>query len=316
MKEREATMSLRNIPSLGSLSPQRSCAAAVACLFILWSPGPAHAQDGWYLGMEMGLAVAPQASLSASDNDWSTKCDLLNNPNQVEVDGGCDTVPPRAMWGNEIDGGSGMLAALTFGYRAGRFRFEGEYAHRTATYGDASPVRIGDEITRAKADQELEAVDSRIDGLLGHSFFANVTFDIAPNAGYTPWVGLGAGMSSVSVDYFNRWKRNDNPDLISTFEDPAMKARIAGTTTIAGGRRSDTTISYQALAGLDRRLSERVTLGIKFRWTILGEFEDSAEYIQLRSHESSVGRGERIVYDLVLNDLSAAVVTLNLRYAF
>ena len=74
--------------------------------------------------------------------------------------------------------------------------------HRTATYGDPTPLRIGDVVTLEKADRELEAVESRID----------------------------------------------------TFDDPAMKARV--------------------------------------------------------------GRGERIVYRVVTDDLSAFGATLSLKYGF
>lgn len=279
-------------------------------------PNSAAGQGGWYIGMDLGPSLVPQAALSAMDNDWSTKCDLINNPNQIEAGGECSVQPPPAMWENEVDGGTGILASLALGYGWRSLRVEAEYFHRTATYGDATPVRIGDVITQGKADQELEAVDSRIDGLIGHNFFANAYLDIGSGPDYAPYVGLGAGLAAISVDYFNRWKRNDDPNLIATFDDPAMKARIAGTTSIAGGRRSDVVFGYQVLAGVDRRLSEVVTLGVKLRWTMLAEFKDEDEYIQLRSHESSVGRGERIVTQLAANDLSALGATLSLRYAF
>ena len=280
-------------------------------------PGSALGQGRWYISMDLGPSLVPQASLFADDNDWSTKCDLLNNPAQVETTAGeCATQPPPAMWENDVNGGTGALASLALGYRWRPFRVEAEYFHRTATYGAATPVRIGDAIILAKADQELEAVESRIDGLIGHNLFANAYLEIAPGRAYVPYLGLGAGFASVSADYFNRWKRNDDPDLIATFDDPAMKARIAGTTTIAGRRKSDAVFAYQALAGIDRRLNDDVTLGIKLRWTMLSEFADEDEYIQLRSHESSVGRGERIVYRLTAEDLSAFAATLNLRYAF
>ena len=62
-----------------------------------------------------------------------------------------------------MNGETGALASLALGYRWRPFRIEAEYFHRSATYGDAAPVRIGDAITQAKADQELEAVESRID---------------------------------------------------------------------------------------------------------------------------------------------------------
>ena len=289
-------------------------AVSTVCLVV---PGFVAGQEGrWYIGMDLGPSLVPQATLAAQDNDWSTKCDLINNPGQIETGGECSTQPPPAMWENEVGGGSGTLASLALGYGWRRVRVEAEYFHRTATYGEGTPVRIGDLVTLAKADQELEAVESRIDGLIGHGFFANAYLDIGPGSDYTPYLGLGTGIAAVSVDYFNRWKRNDDPDLIATFDDPAMKARIAGTTTVAGGRKADIVLGYQALAGVDRRLSEAATLGIKLRWTMLAEFEDDDEYIQLRSHESSVGRGERIVYRVAVNRLSAFGAALSLRYAF
>ena len=57
-----------------------------------------------------------------------------------------------------------------------------------------------------------------------------------------------------------------------------------------------------------------MTLGIKLRWTMLAEFEDEDEYIQLRSHESSLGRGEAVVYRLAAADLSAFGAVLSVRY--
>ncbi|MDE2772777.1 MAG: hypothetical protein OXI46_03595 [Gemmatimonadota bacterium] len=277
-------------------------------------PGSVTGQGRWYVAMDLGPSLVPEAALAAQDNDWSTKCDLISNPGRIETDNTCSVQPPPAMWENEVAGGTGVSAALAFGYGWRSLRFEGEYLHRTATYGEGTPVRIGDVVTLAKADQELEAVDSRIDGLIGHHFFANAYVDLSPGSNYSPYLGLGAGLAAVSLDYFNRWKRNDDPDLIATFDDSAMKARIAGTTSIAAGRKSDVVFGYQALAGVDRRLGESVTLGIKLRWTMLAEFGDEDEYIQLRSHESSVGRGEAIVYRLAAADLSAFGAAFSLRY--
>ncbi|MDE2655467.1 MAG: hypothetical protein OXI71_16845 [Gemmatimonadota bacterium] len=277
---------------------------------------PAVGQQGWYIGMDIGPSLVPEAGLFVSDNDWSTKCDLINNPGQIETNGGCTTQPPRAEWGNEVAGGMGTLGGVAIGYRASWFRVEAEYFHRTATYGDPTPVRIGDLVTLEKADQELEEVESRINGLIGHGLFANAYAEMAIASDYAAYAGVGAGITAVSMDYFNRWKRNDDPSRIDTFDDPAMKARIAGTTTIGTGRKSDLVFGYQALAGLDRALSESVSVGIKLRWTMLAEFVDEAEYVQLRSHESSVGRGERIVYRVVTDDLSAFGVTLSLKYGF
>lgn len=194
-------------------------ALSLACAVCFAFPSPAAGQHGWYIGMDLGPSLVPQASLSAKDNDWSTKCDLISNPNRIETGGECSVQPPPAMWENEVNGGIGILAGLALGYGWRSLRFEAEYFHRTAMYGDATPVRIGDVITLGKADQELEAVDSRIDGLIGHNLFANAYLDIASGLDYAPYVGLGVGLAAISVDYFNRWKRNDDPSLIATFND-------------------------------------------------------------------------------------------------
>lgn len=287
--------------------------ALVPALALLTSlPQPAGAQ--WYLGVDLGASLARRASLSTTDNDWSTRCDLLSNPAQIETDGQCGVQPPNAMWENEVDGAAGTRMALSLGYRLGRVRIEAEYSQRTNGYGEATPVRIGDVVTLGKADQELEEVDNWIDGLIAHGVFANAYVDLASGSDWTPYVGLGAGLASVSMEYFSRWKRNDDPALITTFVDPAMRARIAGTTSIAAGRKSDIVVGWQALAGIDRRLSEALTLGLKARWTVLGEFRDEDEYVQVRSHESTVGRGERLLHWFVADDLSAFEVGISLRF--
>ena len=45
--------------------------------------------------------------------------------------------------------------------------------------------------------------------------------------------GAGAGMALTKLDYYTRRKRNDDPDRITTCDDPLMRARIAGTTSIS-----------------------------------------------------------------------------------
>ena len=35
----------------------------------------------------------------------------------------------------------------------------------------------------------------------------------------------------MSIDYFSLWKRNDDPALISTFADPALRAKLAADAT-------------------------------------------------------------------------------------
>ena len=146
----------------------------------------------------------------------------------------------------------------------------------------------------------------------------NAYYDFGPaSASWTPYVGAGFGMERASLDYASVWKRNDDPERISTFADPLLRAGIAGATTIGDARLTDVVAGYQLLAGLDYRLREAVTLGVKLRWVDFGEFaSEPLPWDQLRSHESSVGRGETILYQMTTDDSRFWGLSLSLKYRF
>ena len=76
-------------------------------------------------------------------------------------------------------------------------------------------------------------------------------------------------------------------------------------------------VGYQVLGGADYHLSDPVTLGLTFRWVDFGAFESApTEWNQLRSHDSSVGRSERIVYRVATDDSKFWGLSLNLKYQF
>lgn len=74
------------------------------------------AQTGVYLQTDMGATMAPQLAVDGSDNDWSTKCDLIINPLGLETGSECDTAPPCTSWSNEFDGTAGVSAGVALGY--------------------------------------------------------------------------------------------------------------------------------------------------------------------------------------------------------
>ena len=203
-------------------------------------PGQLLAQDGLYVGTDLGVAIAPSMDVTGSDNDWGTKCDRVINPLELEVGNDCDVHPPPSEWSNEFSGGIGILTGTALGYDWGKLRAEFEYFYRTTTYNDRTDrVRIGDEVTLGKVDQELETVEVGMDDILSHNLFGNLYYDFTSKSRFTPYVGIGVGVAPVSMDYSSRWKRNDNPDYITTFMDRALNAKIAGTTTIGTAKLSD-----------------------------------------------------------------------------
>ena len=247
---------------------RRLLLSAAAAAPLGWA-GPARAQDGPYVQMDLGVAAAPGLDFTGADNDWATKCDLVINPSLVEVTSECDAAPAPATWSNAFGGGTGIRAGAAFGYRLGAVRIEGEYFQRVTVFDERSDVTITDVVTLGKQDQEIASAVGGLDDLRSHAFFANAYYDFTPaGSSWTPYVG--AGMERASI--FTHWTRNDDPNRIATFADPALRAKLAGTTTIGSNSLTDSMAGYQVLAGVDRRLGAAATLGLKFRWAGFGAF--------------------------------------------
>ena len=293
-------------------------ATITLCLLVASITDRAAAQDGWYLRTNLGFTVAPGLTLDARDNDWGTKCDKLSNPGLAETGADdCLTAPPPAQWTHEVGRGNGVQSVLALGYSWNDLRFEGEYLYRTTSYKPGEGAsQIIDVVTQEKQQQELETLEGGLEDLMAHSFFANAYYDFHSDSPFTPYLGIGVGVARTSLDYYGRFQRNDDPDAISTFEDPLLKARLAGTTTVGRHKMNDLLTAYQAVVGVDYALSDKVGIGAKFRWSKFSEFDDEKPWTQLRSHESSVGRGFDVMYGVSTSDLMMIGASLNMKYSF
>ena len=281
----------------------RRCLPSVLALMLFLLPGRARAQDGWYMGMHMGAVAAPGLEVKTGGlDDWSSadvssvRCDLTLNPDRVQVaPGACSDVPQP--WGpleESFGGGVGILAGMALGYRMRSFRVEGEYVYRSAAHDDTAVPHdpaTGYDPTR---DQAFDMVQDAVDDVMSHSAFANLYYHFRSGSNAVPYLGMGVGLSDVSVEYRTLWHRTKTVGNILIF-DPAgergeeMNRRLLGTNTIDRARLSDSLLGYQAVAGLDYEVGGRVTLGFKLRWVGFGEFDDESEYDHLRGHASVAG---------------------------
>ncbi|MCY4544154.1 MAG: outer membrane beta-barrel protein [Gemmatimonadetes bacterium] len=293
-------------------------ATITLCLLVAAITGRVAAQDGWYLRTNLGFAVAPGLTIDARDNDWGTKCDKLSNPGLAETGpNDCLSAPPPAQWTHEVGRGSGVQSVLALGFSWNDLRFEGEYLYRTSTHKqDEGELQVLDVVTQEKQQQELETLEGGLEDLMAHSFFVNAYYDFRSDSPFTPYVGIGVGVARTSLDYYGRFQRNDDPAAISTFEDPLLKARLAGTTTVGRHKMNDLLAAYQAVAGVDYALSDKVGIGARFRWSKFSEFDDEKPWTQLRSHASSVGRGFDVMYGVSTSGLMMIGASLNMKYSF
>ena len=284
---------------------------------LLFPSGQVWAKDGFYLGMDLGIAVAPEMNIESWDTDVGTPCDGYIDPDASPcTQYNRDTFA----WLQQFDGGTGVLAGASLGYRMGSFRAEAEYFYRGTTYDSLDnrfETRPPGSIQGGK-EKELRTSEAGVDDVLSHNFFANLYYDYRSDSKFTPYVGVGVGFARVSLDFYNRWTRHYNPDIIGTFADnDQLRQTLAGTTTIGRAKLSDTLFGYQVLAGVDYQVSDPVSIGLKFRWADFGEFEDGRAWDQLRSHDSFVREGgAQVRYGVVTDDIQFWGVSLNMKYQF
>ena len=304
------------------------------------SSGPVLAQDGWYMGMDLGAAVAPGMDVKTGGlDDWvssadaahsAIRCDKTINPDGFQVEeGACGNAP--STWGpmdESFDGGRGILAGLALGYRIGNFRAEGEYFYRSATH-DSTGVPY-DSATNYDpgTDPGFQTVMDGVDDVLSHNVFANLYYDFRSDSKFTPSLGIGVGFAKVSLAYRTFWRRTNDPENITVFDTEgvtggelakaqALNREIAGTITADRAKLSDLLLGYQAVAGLDYQVSDPVTIGLKFRWASFGEFDDESAYDSLRDHASVAGNPPvPVTYYVKTDDIQFWGISLNMKYHF
>lgn len=78
-------------------------------MVLLAFPGQVVAKDGWYMGMDLGVAIVPSMDVTGRDNDLGTVGDRIVNPDDL----GLSSSEREREWGegdlwtNEVDGGAG-----------------------------------------------------------------------------------------------------------------------------------------------------------------------------------------------------------------
>ena len=292
--------------------------------------GHAWAKDGLYLGMDLGVAVAPDMDVQTGGlDDWAdpttgasgSQCDLTINPQGLHVPGGVDSCGDPRAWGpmdESFDGGSGILAGLSVGYRLGNFRAEGEYFYRNTNSESTDVPSQGD--WRPTQATGYDHVQDAVDDVLSHNFFANLYYDYHSDSKFTPYVGIGIGLAQVSVAYRTLWQRSSNLENINVFPKPEgdeLNQKFVNLLTYDQAKMSDTLFGYQVLVGVDYQVSEPVSIGLKFRYADFGEFEDESAYTKLRGHASVAGNPPRpVTYYIRTDDIQFWGVSLNLKYQF
>ena len=157
---------------------------------------PQEGRDGFYAGLQLGVAFPTAVQSARRYVSHPTRCDVLLYPPSVSPpvdDPACSDNMPRVV-SNEFDPGAGPVGGFMVGYATGRVRFEVEYLN--ASLGSAeSPIGTSTVLQTKTSEWSTEHPPSEWMGEYKiHQVFANVYYDFLNDSRWTPFAGAGLGL--------------------------------------------------------------------------------------------------------------------------
>ena len=252
-------------------SLKKLCAVVVASglCAVLGAAGASDAQEakptGWYLGASVGLNKTSGVEQAGHNRD--NIC--YPEDDCSHLSGGA---PEGYRWYYDLDADDGAALEIAIGRTFGAFRLELALAQRKndveqkftdITYLDGSRI-----MARPVSNYQSRA-EAHIDDLTTRTLSLNAYYDFSiAGSRFTPYLGAGLGVSFVELSgvYFEAWY---------SCKDPATDCDMPEQ---YNGRQNedltDTVLSTHIHAGLDYRVSERVLLGLKLTYSVVGDMED------------------------------------------
>lgn len=172
------------------------------------------------------------------------------------------------------------LAGLTVGYDLGALRLEAEMLGRVSEEGRQGPdhAGFGRGFGRGhfgRGHRGIGGLDALFGGLgagIGGletetgQLFLNLYYDFETGSRVTPWVGVGGGWATTEVEY----------DIVAPGLFWLLAAEEIGFPGLAFASQgfefegTDSVPGVQVLMGADVRLTDRLSLGVKVRWSRFG----------------------------------------------
>ena len=311
--------------------PVRTTILVAALILACGAPIGAQDTDGFYLSIATGLTSAFGADVTAFGANHPTRCDrlLYSDPASAPTDAACTAPLTRSRQGAyAFDRNSGTAQALALGYATGSLRFEGELLFREQR-GAATPFEAGADVSLIGKDTEWSALsppNADIYSFRSWQVFANAFYAFRSSSGWTPYLGAGAGLALMDFGFYVEFLRKSlaegyleafgrsrsNPEAA-----PEWQRAAAGTLSLMDAPVDETAFGYQLLAGLDRALGERTTLGFKIRWTSLQTATANLQAKLIRSHKPVHADGQTpFVWEFEFAGMGHLGAGVEMRYRF
>ena len=281
-------------------------------------------RDGWYGGLQLGVAFPAAVNSARRYVSHPTRCDILLYPPSVAPPGdpACRDNRP-GVTSNKFEPGIGPAGGLMVGYAAGKLRYEMEYLY-TSPGSDESP--IGGTTSTALLNKSSEWSTEQppfewIGDHTAHQVFANLYYDFVRDSRWTPFVGAGIGWAAMELNYYLQFIRKPEAEYLQLEFDPdwpeVAKRAAAGTASILDTYPSENVFGYQLLVGVDYALTERTSVGVALRWARFDDIDHEAVYNIVRSHAGVLADGVTpFNNELEFSGIGYRTLTVNLKYHF
>ena len=258
---------------------------------VLASLAAGNATAQWYVGVGIGGNTSRDVVVEGRSNDRPSICDEYINPRALTVTG-C-TTPDRGAgdgWLAPFDPGSGFSGEGELGFHLSpRWRLAAVYAHSATNFNQTVSSTDATGADFDKIGNELSVGEETFGSATSDELQIIAYRDWPNRSRWKPYAGAGVAVSRMRKDFSWLWARSaDAADIATGLDQPnseEIRGNLAGTVSV--GRRSlrDTMVGFVLTAGVDRQLSESVSVGLKAQWKRFETFESSGYAGDLlRSH--------------------------------
>ncbi len=290
----------------------------------------AQGRNGFYLRGDFGDADALTIRGEFDGVDQPTRCDRLLYPDPATVPRDVvSPAPASAVFAtSEFDQGAETMTsatALAFGYARGPLRLEVEAS--TAFLGSTSaPLSDAGNLAGERFLEWSTAEPPRatISGLSVSDVFVNLQLDIPTSTRFTPFLGVGGGVSQVIFVLDGLRVRRTlaegfwpvgGVDPGAGAQIPAWQARAAGTADSASLQVAARTLGANVIGGVAIEANERFTIALRGRYSRYRDIRLSGEWDVIRSHRPVLADGQTpATFHVVLRDLVSYSVSLSFTY--
>ena len=243
--------------------------AALAVCAFLSAAGASDAQEarptGWYVGASLGINKTTGVEQAGHNRD--NICYPEDDCSHLA--GGA---PEGYRWSYDLDADDGAAFEISVGRTVGAFRLELALAQRKndleQKFKDIT-YRDGSRSMPAQNSNYESRSSGGVDELTTRTLSLNAYYDFSiAGSRFTPYLGAGAGVSFVELSgvYFQSWYSCRNPAADCEMPEQYNSRQYEDLT--------DTVLSAHLHAGLDYNMSEKVQLGLKLSYAMVGDMED------------------------------------------